>query len=240
MKVIISKDYDELSQKAADFFEERFDKIKVLGLATGSTPIGLYKQLIKRVEDGKISFKDKYSVNLDEYIGLPIGHKESYREFMNDNLFNHVDIDIKNTNVPFAKDVDDISACEKYDSIIDGLGGVDVQVLGVGENGHIAFNEPDSELNYNTSIIKLTDSTINANSRFFDSYDDVPKYAISMGVGKIMEAKEIILLANGKKKADAIRSLLEGDKITCNSPVTLLKLHPNVTVFIDEELNNAL
>ena len=98
MKVIISKDYDELSQKAADFFEERFDKIKVLGLATGSTPIGLYKQLIKRVEDGKISFKDKYSVNLDEYIGLPIGHKESYREFMNDNLFNHVDIDIKNTN----------------------------------------------------------------------------------------------------------------------------------------------
>ncbi|MDO5716898.1 MAG: glucosamine-6-phosphate deaminase [Tissierellia bacterium] len=240
MRVIVGKDYDEMSKKAAEVFAKAMKSAKVLGLATGGTPEGMYKELAAMNQKGEISFQEMKSVNLDEYIGLPEGHKESYRYFMNDKLFDHVDIDKEKTHVPHAKDKNDDAACVEYDQLIDSLGGVDLQVLGVGVNGHIAFNEPDNELNYNTSIIKLTDSTIDANARFFDKREDVPTYAISMGVGKIMEAKEILLLANGKKKAEAIRQLLKGDKITTACPVTLLKLHPNVTVVIDEELEGAL
>lgn len=240
MKVIVCKDYEDMSKQAADFIASKLNDVNVLGLATGSTPLGLYKELIKKYENGDISFKDIKTVNLDEYIGLPKGHKETYREYMNYKFFDYIDIQKENTHVPYAKDDSDVEACREYDELINSMGGIDIQILGVGENGHIAFNEPDEELNYGTSIVKLTESTINANSRFFDNIDDVPKSAISMGVGKILEAETIILLANGAKKADAIRELLKKDKITTNCPVTLLKLHKDVNVFIDEELNNLL
>lgn len=240
MKRIVGKNYEDMSQKAAEAFAERLPNIRVMGLATGSTPVGMYKALARMQQEGKISFADTSSVNLDEYIGLPEGHPETYRSFMNTQFFDHIDIDRSRTFVPKASSVEDKAACEAYDAIIDGLGGVDLQILGVGENGHIAFNEPAEELYDKTAIIRLTESTIRANSRFFPSMDDVPKYAISMGVGKIMAAKEIFLLATGAKKADAIRRLLQGETITTQCPVTLLKLHPNVTVFIDEELERAL
>ena len=239
MKIIIANNYEEMSKKAAEEFKNKLDDIKVMGLATGSTPVGMYKELVKLYENGKISFKDKISVNLDEYIGLPTGHKESYREFMNDNFFNHIDIDKNNTYVPFAKSENDKEACDKYDEILKN-NPVDLQILGIGENGHIAFNEPDENLKYSTNIVKLTDSTIEANARFFNSKDEVPTHAISMGVGKIMEAKEIFVLANGKKKADAVKRLLFSDDITCSCPVTLLKLHSNVTLFIDGEIATEL
>lgn len=240
MKVYVGKDYEQMSKMAADFIAERIANVKVLGLATGSTPVGMYKELIEKNKKNEISFKNIKTVNLDEYIGLPVGHKESYREFMNENLFDHIDINKNDTHVPFAKNNDDHEACKSYDELIDSLGGVDIQVLGVGENGHIAFNEPSRCLSYNTNIITLTESTIKANSRFFDDIKDVPTSAISMGVGKIMEAKTIILLANGPKKADAIRELLKGNDITTDCPVTLLKLHKDVYIFIDEQLNELL
>lgn len=240
IKVVVGKNYEDMCEKVAKFYKENWNNIHVLGLATGSTPVGLYKNLIKMNENGEISFKDIKTVNLDEYIGLPDGHKESYRQFMNDNLFDHVDIDKNKTNVPHAKDEKDIEACEKYDAIIDKMGGIDIQLLGVGENGHIGFNEPSSELHGDTNIVKLTDSTINANKRFFNSIDEVPKYSITMGMGKIMSAKKIVLMANGEKKVDAMRKLLMDDIITTMCPCTLLKLHNDVTVFIDEEINKAL
>lgn len=240
MKLVVGKNYDDMSKLAAEQMIENWNEIKVLGLATGSTPLGLYNELIKANEEGRISFKDKISVNLDEYIGLPDGHKESYRTFMNDNLFDKVDIDKSNTYVPKAKDEHDTNAGEEYEKLVEKLGGQDVQILGIGENGHIAFNEPAPELNGKTGIVKLTQSTIHANSRFFNNEDEVPKYAISMGMGTILQAEEIILLASGKKKADAIKKLLNDDKITTDCPVTFLKLHKNVTVYIDEDIKEEL
>lgn len=240
MKLVVGKNYDEMSALAARQMIEKWNELNVLGLATGSTPIGLYNELVKACENGEISFKDKVTVNLDEYIGLPDGHKESYRFFMNENLFDRVDIDKNNTYVPKAEDENDVEAGKRYEEIVKKLGGADVQILGIGENGHIAFNEPDEELNGNTGIVKLTESTIHANSRFFDSEDEVPRYAISMGMRTILSAKEIILLASGKKKADAVRKLFMDDKITTQCPVTFLKLHPNVTVYIDEDINEEI
>lgn len=240
MKLVVGKNYDDMSKLAAEQMIENWNEIKVLGLATGSTPLGLYNELIKANEEGRISFKDKISVNLDEYIGLPDGHKESYRTFMNDNLFDKVDIDKSNTYVPKAKDEHDTNAGEEYEKLVEKLGGQDVQILGIGENGHIAFNEPAPELNGKTGIVKLTQSTIHANSRFFNNEDEVPNYSISMGMGTILQAKEIILLASGKKKADAIKKLLNDDKISTDCPVTFLKLHKNVTVYIDEDIKEEL
>lgn len=240
MKLIVGKNYDDMSKLAAEQMIENWNEIKVLGLATGSTPLGLYNELIKANKEGRISFKDKTSVNLDEYIGLPEGHKESYRRFMDDNLFDKVDIDKSKTFVPKAKDEHDQNAGEEYEKLVQKLGCQDIQVLGIGENGHIAFNEPAPELNGKTGIVKLTQSTIHANARFFNNEEEVPKYAISMGMGTILQAKEIILLASGKKKADAIKKLFSDDKVTTDCPVTFLKLHKNVTVYIDEDIKEEL
>ena len=240
MKVIVCKDYDEMSKKAAEFYASRIKDVKVLGLATGSTPLGLYKELAEKNKKGEISFKDITTVNLDEYIGLPEGHEQSYKQFMKDNFFDHIDIDINRTHIPSAKDQNDIEACKEYDELIESVGGIDIQLLGVGENGHIAFNEPDKSLPFGTNIVRLTDSTIEVNSRFFNSVDEVPRYAIGMGVGKIMGAKTIVMMANGKRKADAIRALIKSDQITTMCPITLLKLHHDVHIFIDQELYEAL
>ena len=241
MKLHVVKDSVEGSKKAADLIkniiEEKNDA--VLGLATGSTPIEMYKNLIEMYNNGEISFKDVKTINLDEYLGLAGDHEQSYRYFMDENLFNHVDINKDNTVVPngLAEDYDQHVA--DYEAMIDSLGGQDCQVLGVGVNGHIGFNEPGEKLELKTHVEDLTESTIEANKRFFESANDVPKKAISMGIGSIFKAKKILVLAFGETKADAIKAL-EDSKITTMIPVTLLKLHPDVTVIVDEAAASKL
>ncbi len=207
----------------------------VLGLATGSSPIGMYKELISRCSKGEISFKNVKTVNLDEYVGLSGEHDQSYRYFMNDNLFNHVDIDKANTNVPNGLAKDPSAECKRYDSVVASMGGVDVQVLGIGNNGHIGFNEPAPYFSKGTVLVDLTDSTIDANARFFAKREDVPTQAISMGVGQIMNADKILLIALGKGKADILEKSLFGD-VTPEVPASILQLFKGeVVVCADED-----
>lgn len=236
MKLIKAKDYEDMSRKAASIF---FSQItlkpdSVLGLATGSTPVGTYKQLIEWCKAGDLSFKDVRTVNLDEYIGLSGDSDQSYRYFMNENLFNHVDIDKSNTNVPNGKAADMVAECVRYEALIRSLGGIDVQLLGIGNNGHIGFNEPNEYFDKFTHVVNLTESTIQANTRFFEKKEDVPRTAVSMGIKTIMEAKKIVLVANGKAKADIIYETCFGP-ITPNVPASALQLHPDVTIIVDEE-----
>lgn len=236
MEIIIKENYEMLSKAAADLVADviKNNPKAVLGLATGSSPIGIYKELINKYNQNEISFKDIKTVNLDEYIGLDGSHEQSYRYFMNDILFNHIDIDKKNTYVPNGKASDIDFEAKEYEKTLDNLGGQDIQILGVGENGHIGFNEPDSKLNLYTHMEDLQSSTIEANSRFFESIEDVPTQAISMGIGSILKAKKIVLIANGENKAKAIKSLTD-DFVTPLIPVSFLKLHPDVTVIIDKD-----
>ena len=235
MKLIITKNYEELSKIAA----EEFSKViiekptAVLGLATGGSPVGMYKELIAKCEKNELDFSKCTSINLDEYIGLNPEHEQSYRNFMNTNLFNHINIDKSKTFVPngLAKNLEE--ECKNYDNKIEELGGIDVQLLGIGNNGHIAFNEPGESLSAGTHIISLTESTIEANARFFDSIDEVPKNALTMGLGGIMKAKKIILIASGEGKAEAIQGLFSG-KITTDNPATMLQMHRDVVVIVDE------
>ncbi|EHI97782.1 Glucosamine-6-phosphate deaminase [Clostridium sp. DL-VIII] len=237
MKLLVVKDYEEMSKVAAETFKEVINEKPeaILGLATGSTPVGLYKYLIEMNKNKEIDFSKIKTVNLDEYVGLGEENPQSYRYFMNENLFNHVNINKSNTFVPngLAKDLDEET--KNYDKRIDELGGIDLQILGIGSNGHIAFNEPDEFLISETHVTNLAQSTIEANSRFFNSIEEVPTKAISMGIGQIMKAKKILLLVKGEDKADAIKELLNG-KITTNNPATILKLHKDVVVIIDEKM----
>ena len=232
MKLITVDNYEELSKVAA---RELASTIKekpnaILGLATGGSPVGMYKELIKMYQDGELDFSKIKTVNLDEYVGLNPEHEQSYRHFMNENLFNHVNININNT-IGLAQDLN--AECKEYDKKIEELGGIDVQLLGVGNNGHIAFNEPDKELSSGTHVITLTEDTIKANSRFFDTIDEVPKRAITMGLGEIMKAKKIVLIASGESKAEAIKGLFSG-KITTENPASMLQMHGDVTVIVDK------
>ncbi len=207
----------------------------VLGLATGSSPIGMYKELIDRCAKGEISFKNVRSVNLDEYVGLSADHDQSYAYFMSHNLFDHVDIDKKNTNLPNGLAKDPKAECARYDSVVESMGGVDIQVLGIGNNGHIGFNEPASYFTKGTNLVDLTDSTIDANARFFASRDDVPTQALSMGVGQIMNARKILLIALGKGKAEILEKSLFGD-VTPAVPASILQFFKGeVVVCADEE-----
>lgn len=241
MKFIVEKDYEKLSKVAANMVREEIEKKPnvVLGLATGSTPEGMYRELIRMHKEEGLDFSKVTTFNLDEYVGIDEEHPNSYHYFMKEMLFNHINIDIKNTYIPDGKTKDLEKYCKEYDELIEKKGGIDLQILGIGENGHIAFNEPDEMLNLGTSIVNLTQSTIEANSRFFDSIDEVPKTAITMGIGTILKAKKIILLANGKKKAKVIKELLKGDKISTKLPASMLLIHPNVTVIIDQEAYNG-
>ena len=193
----------------------------------------MYKELIAKCENKELDFSKCTSINLDEYIGLNPEHEQSYRNFMNTNLFNHINIDKTKTFVPngLAKNLEE--ECKNYDNKIEELGGIDVQLLGIGNNGHIAFNEPGDELSAGTHIISLTESTIEANARFFDSIDEVPRKALTMGLGGIMKAKKIILIASGEGKAEAIKGLFSG-KITTDNPATMLQMHRDVVVVVDE------
>ena len=235
MKLITIDNYEELSKVAA---RELASTIKekpnaILGLATGGSPVGMYKELIKMYQDGELDFSKIKTVNLDEYVGLNPEHEQSYRHFMNENLFNHVNININNTIVPNGLAQDLNAECKEYDKKIEELGGIDVQLLGVGNNGDIAFNERDKELSSGTHVITLTEDTIKANSRFFDTIDEVPKRAITMGLGEIMKAKKIVLIASGESKAEAIKGLFSG-KITTENPASMLQMHGDVTVIVDK------
>ncbi|NLY77756.1 MAG: glucosamine-6-phosphate deaminase [Tissierellia bacterium] len=237
MKIIVQPNYEALSKRAAEIVREEMEKKRniVLGLATGSTPLGLYKELIRMHKEEGLDFSQVTTFNLDEYIGIDYDDPNSYHYFMESNLFNHINIDRENTFIPDTN-VEDLEAyCKEYDRLIEEKGGIDLQILGIGVNGHIGFNEPDEELKVGTNIVNLTESTIQANSRFFDSIDQVPQNAVTMGIGTIMKAKQIILLASGKSKHEVMKELIKGDKITTQLPASLLLLHPNVTVILDEE-----
>ncbi|MDO5516011.1 MAG: glucosamine-6-phosphate deaminase [Clostridium sp.] len=241
MKIIVADDYSMLSKAAADIIEKLINSKSdaVLGLATGSTPVQTYEELIERYNEKKIDFSNIKTINLDEYIGLDGSNTQSYRYFMNEKLFNYINIDKKNTFLPNGAAEDIEKECRDYDKRIDEMGGIDLQILGIGNNGHIAFNEPNEYLNMNTHVTDLTEDTIQANARFFNSLDEVPKKAITMGVGKIMQAKKIILLASGKNKAQAIKGMLSG-RISTENPATMLQLHSDVTLIIDREIEESL
>lgn len=236
MKVIVTEQYEAMSAEGAKLFSEEIRKNPkcVLGLATGDTPIGLYRCLIEEYKKGTLDFSGVSSVNLDEYYPLAPDHDQSYRYFMNVQLFDHVNIDKANTMVPdgLAKDVE--SFCAAYEDKIDAMGGIDIQVLGIGRNGHIGFNEPGDALIPGTHLTDLTDGTIEANSRFFASANDVPKQALTMGIQSIFKARKIVVMASGKAKAEAVRAMLTGG-ITTKCPASLLCLHPDVTLICDKD-----
>lgn len=236
MKLIMAKNYSDLSRKAANVVSATviLHPNSVLGLATGSTPVGMYKQLIEWYQKGDLDFKAVKSINLDEYVGLDAQSDQSYRYFMNENLFNHINIDRSNTSVPNGMAADIERECKRYDKHIHDLGGVDLQVLGIGNNGHIGFNEPDEAFEQETHLVNLAQKTIDANSRFFDSIDDVPKQAITMGIKSIMQAKSIVLLASGEGKADIMEKALFGP-ITPKVPASILQLHPHLIVVADKD-----
>jgi len=241
MKLIIVENYEEISKLASINIKDVINKNPnaILGLATGGTPLGTYKELIKMNKENEIDFSKVTTVNLDEYIGLSERNTQSYRYFMNENLFNHVNIKKENTFIPngLAKDIQEET--NNYDKKIDELGGIDIQILGIGTNGHIAFNEPSDFLISGTHLTDLTQSTINANSRFFNSIDEVPKTAITMGLGQIMKSKKILLLAHGENKAEVIKEVLSG-KITTKNPATMLQMHKDVTIIIDKTIESLL
>ncbi len=236
MQVIVCRDYAEMSKKAAAFVAAEMKKkpALVLGLATGSTPVGLYDELTALTKKGEITFKQVTTVNLDEYYPIDPANDQSYRYFMNENLFDRVDIDKKNTYVPDGTAKDPAAEGKRYEALIDRLGGADVQVLGIGQNGHIGFNEPADALVLDTHVTDLTENTIKANSRFFASENEVPRQALTMGMGSIFKAKKIILLVNGANKKQALATVLSG-ALTTAVPATLLNLHPDVTLFCTED-----
>ncbi|MDD2362726.1 MAG: glucosamine-6-phosphate deaminase [Oscillospiraceae bacterium] len=231
MRIIRTKDYNSMSRYAAKFMAAQIilKPDSVLGLATGSTPIGAYKQLIEWCKDGDLDFSSVKTVNLDEYCGLSGDHDQSYRYFMNQNLFNHLNIDMNNTNVPNGIASDLQAECKRYDELIKSIGGVDLQLLGIGHNGHIGFNEPNTEFDKNTHVVDLKQSTIDANARFFKSKDDVPKQALTMGNKPIMSARKILLVVSGSEKRDILERALYGP-VTPEVPASLLQMHNDLTV----------
>lgn len=231
MKIIYAKDYSDLSRKAANIISAQviLKPNSVLGLATGSTPIGAYKQLIEWYDKGDVDFSLTRSINLDEYVGISNENEQSYRYFMEKNLFSHINIKKENTYVPNGRAEDLQDECIAYDTLIQNLGGIDLQLLGIGHNGHIGFNEPNQAFEKTTHIVELGESTINANARFFDSIEDVPKRAITMGIKSIMQAKKIVLIANGADKEEIINKALYGP-VTPVIPASILQLHPDLTV----------
>ncbi|BAK79350.1 Glucosamine-6-phosphate deaminase [Candidatus Arthromitus sp. SFB-mouse-SU] len=241
MKTIVVKNSDEACKKASDIICSvvRDNKNALLGLATGGTAEGVYKYIVEEFKNGKIDLSNVKTINLDEYVGIGGDHPQSYRRYMDDHFFNHVNINKENTYVPITTgDID--RELLNIKEIIDGNGGTDIQLLGVGRNGHIAFNEPGERLNASASIVDLNEDTIRANSRYFSNIDEVPKKALSLGIGDILKSKKIILLAFGSEKANAIRELLSNDFITTKVPCTLLKAHNDVTIIIDEALSEKL
>lgn len=241
MNFYVFNTYEEVSAYAAKIVSDviKAKKDTILGLATGSSPIGLYKELVSMYEREELDFSAVKSVNLDEYVGLSGEHNQSYKYFMNCNLFDHINIDKNNTFIPNGIDKNLEESAKKYDHLLEELGYADVQILGIGANGHIGFNEPAEKLELSTHVTDLKIETIKANARFFESEADVPKKAVTMGIGAILKAKKIILIASGENKASVVHSL-EDDFISTNIPATLLKLHPDVSVILDSAAASLL
>lgn len=235
MRIIKASNYNEMSRCAANIIAAQITlkPDSVLGLATGSTPIGTYKLLVESYQQGNLDFSKVKSVNLDEYCGLDGSHDQSYRYFMNTNLFNRVNIDMANTNVPNGIATDLEQECKRYDRLIEELGGVDLQLLGIGHNGHIGFNEPNEFFDKATHVVELKQSTIDANSRFFEKIEDVPRRAITMGIKSIMSARKILLVAGADKK-DIIERALFGP-ITPQVPASVLQFHNDLIVVVSEK-----
>ena len=239
MKVIVAENYEDASSKAADIIEKivREKPNCTLGLATGSSPVGMYKELSRRCKEEGLDFSSIHTVNLDEYVGLKGTHEQSYRYFMNDNLFDHINIDKANTNVVCGVgDIDKNIA--DYNALLDKTD-IEVQVLGVGPDGHLGFNEPNSVLYDGVHKEVLDESTIDANTRFFESRDDVPRYAVTMGMGNIMRASKLLMIINGNKK-EAASKLLMDDKIDPMCPATFMRMHRDAVVIIEKKLASEI
>ncbi len=239
MKIIIAKNYDEMSAKAFEVMKEVVvsNPNAVLGLATGTTPIGLYKLMIEDCKKGT-SYKGIKTVNLDEYKGLDINSDQSYVYFMRDNLFNHIDIDLANTNIEDGKATDDQAECDRYNKVLDELQ-QDIQLLGLGSNGHIAFNEPGTKFGSKTHVVDLAESTIKDNSRLFKDISEVPRQAFTQGLRNIMNAKKILILASGANKANAVNAMVNGE-VTEQVPASVLQLHPDCTLIVDQAAASLL
>ncbi len=240
MKVIVTENYEEMSRKAFEVMAEvvKNNPRAVLGLATGSTPLGLYRNMIEDHEKNGTSYREIKTVNLDEYAGLDYSSDQSYVYFMRHNLFDHIDIDLKNTNIENGKAADREAECARYNALLEALPR-DIQVLGIGSNGHIAFNEPGTPFGSVTHIVDLAESTIRDNSRMFASIDEVPRQAFTMGLKNIMNAKKILILANGENKAKAVYGLVRGE-VTEKVPASVLQLHPDCTLVCDKAAASLL
>ena len=241
MRIIKARDYDEVSRKAANIiFSVMTEKPDcVLGLATGSSPVGIYKELVRRYEEGDLDFSKVTTVNLDEYKGLDREDPQSYAYYMRENLFSHVNIRPEKTFLPDGRETDSQKACEAYNQILHQAGQQDLQLLGIGHDGHIGFNEPTDYFPLGTHLVDLTQSTIEANTRFFHSVDEVPRQAVSLGIGAIMRARQVVLIATGPDKAQAIHdSVLEN--VTPQVPCSILRYHPNAIFLLDREAASLL
>ncbi len=235
MRIIVEEDYQSMSKKAALLVAGQvlLKADTVLGLATGSTPLGMYKELVRMYQEGEVDFSAVKTFNLDEYYLLPPDDLQSYHYFMQENFFKHINIRAENIHLPDGMAADIEEECMQYEKAIEASGGIDLQVLGIGENGHIGFNEPAESLNVYTGLVNLTEETIKANSRFFSSMEEVPQKALTVGMGTILKARRIILLASGEKKAKAIRDTVCG-QVTTQVPSSFLQLHPDVTLILDQ------
>ena len=235
MRIIKAKDYADMSRKAANIIAAQviLKPDCVLGLATGSTPIGTYKELIKGYENGDLDFSQVKTANLDEYRGLEKSNDQSYDYFMKANLFNHININFDNLNIPNGENPDADAECKRYEAVVKELGGQDLQLLGMGHNGHIGFNEPADEFVKETHCVDLQESTIQANKRFFEKVEDVPTQAYTMGINTIMQAKMILVIVSGADKAEIVKKAFYGP-VTPQVPASILQMHPNVIVVVDE------
>ena len=241
MRIIAAKDYEHMSRQAANLISAQviLKPDSVLGLATGSSPIGTYKQLIEWYEKGDIDFSKVKTVNLDEYVGLDLSSDQSYVYFMRHNFFDHINIDLANTNVPCGVNPNAEEECARYDALIRNYGGIDLQLLGLGPNGHIGFNEPDDAFPKGTHKVALTDATIQANKRFFEKEEDVPRYAYTMGIRDIMQARRVVMVVSGAGKAEIVKQAFRGP-ITPRVPASILQLHQDFTLVADEAALSAL
>ena len=236
MRIIRTKDYEDMSRRAAAIIAAQvvLKPDCVLGLATGGTPVGIYKNLVNWYQGGDLDFSEVTSVNLDEYRGLPREHKESYWSFMHRNLFDYVNINPNHINLPDGMNMDADAECARYDRVIESVGGIDLQLLGIGHDGHIGFNEPSNAFDLGTHCVKLTDETIDANQRFFNNREEVPREAYTMGTRTIMQARKVLMVVSGKDKAEIIKKAFYGP-VTPEVPASILQMHPDFTLVADED-----
>ena len=241
MRIIRTKDYEDMSRRAAAIIAAQvvLKPDCVLGLATGGTPVGIYKNLVNWYQGGDLDFSEVTSVNLDEYRGLPREHKESYWSFMHRNLFDYVNINPNHINLPDGMNMDADAECARYDRGIESVGGIDLQLLGIGHDGHIGFNEPSNAFDLGTHCVKLTDETIDANQRFFNNREEVPREAYTMGTRTIMQARKILMVVSGKDKAEIIKKAFYGP-VTPEVPASILQMHPDFTLVADEDALSLL